>query len=224
MFVIRWIKRLFGFGTGSSQTIVNEELQVGTGIKLMPTLLPTTRLAININLASTFINNVASNEFQYNEFMDFASSIVDFTHTPEDANLPIGVILRDVLRLIKTEPIYVDYYKTKAPWSKAVGYAGTAYTPYRIFFNTRKFLEVSDFVDFLIHEPTHLADDKDGDSTFYGHHGNSVDNETAPYIVGHLMKQFYQLKNNSNLISLAVNRGINYERSSGLFSEAERIV
>jgi hypothetical protein len=111
------------------------------------------------------------------DFYRQIEAIPRFNHTTAS---PLEVSLHLFYALPKLE-ITIKPYKSKLPWSKAIGYAEGS----TVWVNTRKlYLPIYDRVENIMHEATHLCG--------YSHDGNRVtayNLGTVPYRVASIFKQ-----------------------------------
>jgi hypothetical protein len=95
---------------------------------------------------------------------------------------------RDIADLMErcTVRLTVQLYKSRSPWSRALGYEDARF-PNVVFLNTRKLnRSVASIVGTIIHESVHVADAHS--PLDFGHGGNSSAEKdtTAPYWIGNL--------------------------------------
>lgn len=116
--------------------------------------------------------------FHYRDYkwLEKLRTIPSFNHTTHSGN-HVAEALYDCQILIEIRP-----YKSKWPWSKAIGYArGNT-----VWVNTRKLdLPLKDRVSNFMHEALHLLG--------YSHNGNYVteyNNGTVPYKVGDMFADY----------------------------------
>jgi len=142
---------------------------------------------IRVNEAVAFCNELLSS----GRLQTFIAEIQqkDFTMTDRSG----AYIAGRVLDFVNSEQvIYVKFYKSRNPFSKAYGYY-TKSRPFDVNINTRKInRSTGSFVATLVHEMIHAVDGLDKEYNF-GHGDNSSESkdDTAPYWIGSLASMYY---------------------------------
>lgn len=111
------------------------------------------------------------------------------------SNIDKRTVAREIISFIQAKDIYVKEYRSKNPWSRALGYF-SRFKPNDVNLNNRRLnRSIGSIANTIVHEIVHMTDNYVEEYVFFHGNNNPVGKEnTAPYWIGNKIEAIIDRK------------------------------